>query len=168
MNSSNATLYFSSQLPHFCSVTSFSFYCYILCYIFFVLFHVEDKYDTLSKLKVADIIVTDCDLFLPYLDKLQSLKWVQTTWASVEGLIPNIKDKNVNYVITRFSDNTFGFAMAEYVVAHIFNFERNQKQQYENQKNSQWGTDGKISNHRLICDLSVGILGLGNIGKSSK
>ncbi|XP_076229771.1 glyoxylate/hydroxypyruvate reductase A [Nomia melanderi] len=125
-----------------------------------------DKSDTLSKLKDADIIVTDCDLFLPYLDKLQSLKWVQTTWAGVEGLIPNLNDKNVNYVVTRFSDNTFGFAMAEYVVAHIFNFERNQKQQYENQKNSQWERDGEISNHRLICDLSVGILGLGNIGKS--
>lgn len=57
--------------------------------------------------------------------------------------------------------------MSEYVIAHIFNFERNQKQQYQNQKHNQWMKDGKISDHRLICDLSVGILGLGNIGKSS-
>lgn len=57
--------------------------------------------------------------------------------------------------------------MSEYVIAHIFNFERNQKEQYQNQKHNQWIKDGKISDHRLICDLSVGILGLGNIGKSS-
>nr|XP_033336564.1 glyoxylate/hydroxypyruvate reductase A-like isoform X1 [Megalopta genalis] len=125
-----------------------------------------DKDDTLSNLKRADILLTDCDLFLPYLDKLQSLKWVQTTWAGVESLIPNLKDKNVNYAVTRFSDEAFGLAMAEYVVAHIFNFERNQKQQYENQRNGHWGRDDKISNHRLIHDLSVGVLGLGNIGKS--
>ncbi|XP_003695020.1 uncharacterized protein LOC100864050 isoform X1 [Apis florea] len=125
-----------------------------------------DKYDTLSKLQNADILITDCDLFLPYINKLPSLKWVQTTWAGIEPLASNLKDKNINYSITRFSDKSFGLAMSEYVIAHIFNFERNQKQQYQNQKHNQWMKDGKISDHRLICDLSVGILGLGNIGKS--
>lgn len=112
-------------------------------------------------------MITDCDLFLPYINKLPSLKWVQTTWAGIEPLASNLKDKNINYSITRFSDKSFGLAMSEYVIAHIFNFERNQKQQYQNQKHNQWMKDGKISDHRLICDLSVGILGLGNIGKSS-
>ncbi|XP_078035720.1 glyoxylate/hydroxypyruvate reductase A isoform X2 [Augochlora pura] len=125
-----------------------------------------DKDDTLSNLQRADILLTDCNLFLPYLDKLQYLKWVQTTWAGVELLVPHLENKNVNYVVTRFSDEAFGLAMAEYVVAHIFNFERNQKQQYENQRNGYWGRDENISNHRLIHDLSVGVLGLGNIGKS--
>ncbi|KOC68674.1 Glyoxylate/hydroxypyruvate reductase A [Habropoda laboriosa] len=125
-----------------------------------------DKHDTLSKLKNADIVVIDCDLFLPYTDKLPSLRWAQTTWAGVESLVSSLRDKKINYTITRFSDKAFGLAMSEYVIAHIFNFERAQRQQYDNQKNNQWLTDGKISNHRLICDLSVGILGLGNIGKS--
>ncbi|XP_028522915.1 glyoxylate/hydroxypyruvate reductase A-like [Apis cerana] len=125
-----------------------------------------DKCDTLSKLQNADILITDCDLFLPYTNKLPSLKWVQTTWAGIETLVSNLKDKNINYSITRFSDKSFGLAMSEYVIAHIFNFERNQKQQYQNQKHNEWLKDGKISDHRLICDLSVGILGLGNIGKS--
>ncbi|XP_076654658.1 glyoxylate/hydroxypyruvate reductase A [Halictus rubicundus] len=125
-----------------------------------------DKNDTLKNLKNADILVTDCDLLVPYAEKLQSLKWVQTTWAGVEKLIPSLKDNNINYAVTRFSDQAFGMAMGEYVVAHIFNFERDQRQQYESQRNSQWRKDGKILNHRLICDLSVGVLGLGNIGKS--
>ncbi|CAL7933253.1 unnamed protein product [Xylocopa violacea] len=125
-----------------------------------------DKFNTLSKLKSADIVVTDCDLFLPYIDKLPSLKWVQITWAGVDSLVSNMRDKKISYTITRFSDKVFGLAMSEYVIAHIFNFERDQKQQYQNQKASQWIDKGKISNHRLICNLSVGIIGLGNIGKS--
>lgn len=125
-----------------------------------------DKDDTLEKLKEADILVTECRFFVPYMDKLPSLKWVQATSAGVEQLMPNLKNNSVNYTVTRFSDQAFGTAMGEYVVAHIFNFERDQRQQYENQRNSQWGIDGKISDHRLICDLTVGILGLGNIGKS--
>lgn len=112
-------------------------------------------------------MVTDCNLFLPYIDKLPSLKWVQTTWAGIEKIASHLQNKENNYIITRFSDKAFGFAMSEYVIAHIFNFERNQRQQYENQKNCQWATNGQISNYRLICDLSVGVLGLGNIGKSS-
>ena len=125
-----------------------------------------DKTDTIEKLKSADILVTDCDLFLPYTDKLPSLKWAQVTWAGVENLVSNSQDKQINYVVTRFSSKAFGLAMSEYVIAHIFNFERNQRQQYKNQKQRQWIKSGKILSHRLICDLSVGILGLGNIGKS--
>ncbi|CAK9817587.1 Glyoxylate/hydroxypyruvate reductase A [Anthophora quadrimaculata] len=125
-----------------------------------------DKHDTLSKLKSVDILITDCNLFVPYIDKLPSLRWVQTTWAGVDVLATNLRDKKINYTVTRFSSKSFGLAMSEYVIAHIFNFERAQRQQYENQKHNQWQTNEKISNHRLICDLSVGILGLGNIGKS--
>lgn len=107
-------------------------------------------------------------MFLPYADKLPSLKWAQVTWAGVEKLVPNLQDKQINYVVTRFSSKAFGLAMSEYVIANIFNFERNQREQYKNQAQRQWITSGKILSHRLICDLSVGVLGLGNIGKSSK
>lgn len=87
-----------------------------------------EKDDTLPKLRNADIIVTDCDIFLPYIDKLPSLKWAQTTWAGVDKLVSNLQDKKVNYVLTRFSDEAFGLAMSEYVIAHIFNFERDRSE----------------------------------------
>lgn len=125
-----------------------------------------EKSDAVSKLKDADILLTDTDLFVPHIDKLPSLKWVQTTWAGVNTLVPAMRDKKLNYTVTRFSDKSFGLAMSEYVIAHIVNFERDQRQQYRNQNNRQWIQDGKISDHRLICDLTVGVLGLGNIGKS--
>ncbi|CAH1286641.1 unnamed protein product [Diabrotica balteata] len=54
--------------------------------------------------------------------------------------------------------------MSEYVVSNIINFERNAFEINQNQKMKQWKVDGKIDEHRAIFDLTVGILGLGNIG----
>lgn len=113
-------------------------------------------------------MVADCDLLIPYLGKLPKLRWVQSTWAGLDNLNPFIQNKQPDFILSRFSDKSFGLAMSEYVITQIVNFERDQKQQYKNQNNSDWITDGKIKNHRLICDLNIGILGLGNIGKFSK
>ncbi|XP_066597862.1 glyoxylate/hydroxypyruvate reductase A-like [Prorops nasuta] len=125
-----------------------------------------DQNDTLTKLNAAEILIADCDLLIPYAEKLSSIKWVQSTWAGLDKLIPHVKDKKLKYILTRFSDQSFGLAMSEYVIAHIVNQERDQRQQYNNQENCQWKCNGKIHDHRLICDLNIGILGLGNIGKS--
>lgn len=124
--------------------------------------------NTLSKLNSAEILIADCDLLIPYADKLTSVKWIQTTWAGLDKFIPHIQDIQRNYILTRFSDESFGLAMSEYVIAQIVNHERDQRQQYENQKNAVWKTEGKLKDHRLIHDLTIGILGLGNIGKSGK
>jgi phosphoglycerate dehydrogenase-like enzyme len=58
--------------------------------------------------------------------------------------------------------------MGEYVVANIVNHERNLMAVYENQQSSLWNTDGKISKHRTIADLTIGILGAGTIGTHSE
>lgn len=124
--------------------------------------------DTVQQLSKAQILVADPHLLIPYVEKLPAAKWVQVTWAGIEGLLLNIKNKNLPYVITRFTGESFGYAMSEYVVSQIVNFERDQRKQYENQKNCFWSEDGKISNHRRISDLTIGILGLGEIGSFSK
>lgn len=121
--------------------------------------------DTLSKLNVAEILVADCDLLIPYANKLTSVKWIQATWAGLDKFIPHIQNTERNYVLTRFSGELFGLVMSEYVVAQIVNFERDQRQQYENQRLAEWKQDGKLTNHRHIRDLTIGILGLGTIGK---
>lgn len=72
------------------------------------------------------------------------------------------------FIITRFSNYFFGSTMGEYVVANIVNHERNLMAVYENQQSSLWNRDGKISNHRTIIDLTIGILGAGTIGRDSK
>lgn len=58
--------------------------------------------------------------------------------------------------------------MGEYVIANIVNHERNLMAVYENQQGSLWNRDGKISNHRSISDLTIGILGAGTIGTDSE
>ncbi|KAK2577225.1 hypothetical protein KPH14_003371 [Odynerus spinipes] len=126
----------------------------------------SDKDNVLSELSKAEILVADCDLLIPYLDKLPKLQWVQSTWAGLDKLLPYVQDKEINFILSRFSDKSFGLAMSEYVITQIVNYERDQKQQYENQKNADWVVDDKIKDHRLIRDLNIGILGLGNIGRS--
>ncbi|XP_070152044.1 glyoxylate/hydroxypyruvate reductase A [Polyergus mexicanus] len=121
--------------------------------------------DVLSKLNTAEILVADCDLLIPYANKLTSVKWIQSTWAGLEKFIPFIQNTQRNYILTRFSGELFGLAMSEYVIAQIVNFERDQRQQYENQRLAVWKENGKLTNHRLIRDLTIGILGLGTIGK---
>lgn len=131
------------------------------------IFSNTEQSDVLSKLNTAEIVLADSDLLIPYINKLTSVKWIQTTWAGIEKLVPHIQNTSKNYVLTRFSGEFFGLAMSEYVVAQIVNFERDQRQQYENQKLATWKFEGKIKSHRYIHNLTIGILGLG-IGKTSK
>lgn len=121
--------------------------------------------DAVSKLQQTQIVVADPDLLILHLDHLQSVKWVQTTWAGLDKLTPHLVGREIPYRISRYSDAKFGLAMSEYVLAGIINHERNQRSQYENQKTKTWSQDGRISQHRLISDLTVGILGIGSIGK---
>ncbi|XP_077278971.1 glyoxylate/hydroxypyruvate reductase A [Temnothorax americanus] len=122
--------------------------------------------DTLSKLNAVEILVADCDLLIPYVNKLTSVKWIQATWAGLDKFIPHVRDARRDYTLTRFSDESFGLAMSEYVIAQIVNHERDQRQQYENQRLAVWKQEGRLVNHRLIRDLTIGILGVGTIGKS--
>ncbi|XP_015588309.1 uncharacterized protein LOC107264501 isoform X2 [Cephus cinctus] len=122
--------------------------------------------DTIIELSNAEVIVADFDLLIPYVDHLPKTNWIQGTWAGADKLLPHLYGKDVNYRITRFSGINFGMAMSEYVISQIVNYERDQKRQYENQKSAAWIDDHKISKHRLIMDLTVGILGVGTIGKS--
>ncbi|KAK9743901.1 D-isomer specific 2-hydroxyacid dehydrogenase, NAD binding domain [Popillia japonica] len=54
--------------------------------------------------------------------------------------------------------------MAEYVLSHIVNHERDYLNVYKNQNAKFWNRDGKIGDYRVISDLNIGILGLGQIG----
>ena len=58
--------------------------------------------------------------------------------------------------------------MGEYVVASIVNHERRMLQVYENQHASLWSQEGSISEHRIIADLNIAILGTGTIGVESE
>ncbi|CAG2066485.1 unnamed protein product, partial [Timema podura] len=69
------------------------------------------------------------------------------------------------YQFTRFSGRFFGIAMAEYVVSNIVNWERDYKNVYRGQCEGIWIKDKVFADYRTISDLTIGILGMGAIGK---
>ncbi|KAH0546802.1 glyoxylate/hydroxypyruvate reductase A-like [Cotesia glomerata] len=117
------------------------------------------------ELNNVEIMVTDCSLLLNIKNKLSNIKWIQFTSAGVEELLSLRDDKNINFVATRFVDSAYGLDMAEYVVMQIVAHERNQWKEYEAQKKSFWSSDSMFGQRRLLSDMTIGIMGVGNIGK---
>ncbi|KAG8227556.1 hypothetical protein J437_LFUL000656 [Ladona fulva] len=68
------------------------------------------------------------------------------------------------FQITRFSGPSFGILMGEYVVCQIIIHERDFFKIHQNQSKKLWLCEGKIFEHRMLADLSIGILGFGAIG----
>lgn len=126
---------------------------------------VPDSQDSFSHLFNSEIVIADANLLISHVDNLPRTKWVQVTWAGVETLVDSMKNKNLPFKVTRFSGDCFGYAMSEYVVSHIVNFERDHRKQFENQSKCLWNINGKIQSHRRLSDLTIGVLGLGEIGK---
>lgn len=58
--------------------------------------------------------------------------------------------------------------MGEYVVTMIAQRERRFNEHYENQKQKIWGKDQFFYEQGGISDLTIGIMGLGTIGKQSE
>ncbi|KAI4465914.1 2-hydroxyacid dehydrogenase-related [Holotrichia oblita] len=109
-----------------------------------------------DKLKSSEIIVADFNLLAPVLYNLPKTKWVQGTWAGVDKLMPYIQQDNLPaFTITRYSGKHFGRIMAEYVLSHIVNHERDYLNVYKNQIAKCWKQDGKISDYRVISDLNI-------------
>lgn len=99
---------------------------------------------------------------------MPNVKWIQGTWAGIDALMPHIRSNEIPpFPIVRFTGNHFGRLIGEYVVANIINFERSIFEIRENQNKQQWVTKGKVTDYRSIHDLTIGILGIGNIGDKS-
>lgn len=92
--------------------------------------------EDLTQLQGAQFVLVDNNL-LPMLIKasdsekhrsnLNSIKWIQTTWAGVDTIFKeNIGDivKKKLLAVTRFSGSHFGQLMTEFLLAQIINYER--------------------------------------------
>eukprot|EP00040_Diaphanoeca_grandis_P033744 m.207366 g.207366 ORF g.207366 m.207366 type:complete len:379 (-) comp32983_c0_seq1:147-1283(-) len=130
----------------------------VSCSLFDPLMHPQDKITN------AEVLVADPDLIIPYLNKLEGTKWISMTWAGVEGLIAHIKtmESRPTAKITRFA-GFFGEVMAEHVIGTIIMRERGFGTYVINQRSKVWKPQRE---YRLLRDLSIGILGVGEIGKA--
>ena len=105
-----------------------------------------------------NIILGDPDLVCQALGSATGLEWVQSTWAGVDKLCG--KGLRRDYSLTSVKD-VFGPSISEYVLAYIFAIERQIFTQRDHQLNHQW----EPLPYRQCSDISVGIAGLGSIGR---
>jgi len=96
------------------------------------------------------------------LGMLQEAKWVQSTWAGADHIIKAIPNQP-NFALTRLA-GVFGPAMAEYVVGQIIARERGFETFMSDQKAHFWRGEERALPYRLLDELSIAILGLGDIG----
>ncbi|XP_049955047.1 glyoxylate/hydroxypyruvate reductase A-like isoform X2 [Schistocerca serialis cubense] len=132
-------------------------------------FHVVEHgaADALGALQKAEIIIADGFLLSPIIHQLPNAKWIQCTYAGVENIVAAV-DKTklpLPFVMTRLTGDLFGVQMAEYVVSEIVNRERNLFTYYDYQKIAKWGKESFFPEVRTMMDLTIGIMGFGEIGK---
>lgn len=116
-------------------------------------------------MKNSEILIADFDLLAPYAYDLKCIKWVQGTFAGIDGLKPHIDFANPpHYTISRYSGAYFAQIMMEYVLASVINHEKSFYQLYDNQKNQIWDeANWKGANARSLTELIFGIMGVGHI-----
>ncbi|XP_077990740.1 glyoxylate/hydroxypyruvate reductase A-like [Glandiceps talaboti] len=119
-----------------------------------------------KELSEAEIILTEPVIVAGVLDKLSSLKWMQSTRAGVNAIFDNLdrSKPQPSYKLTKMA-GVFGAYMSEYVIGQIIARERIFNQLFVDQRNREW--HGRLrANYRVLSSLSIGILGVGDIGKS--
>ncbi|MGS2723398.1 D-2-hydroxyacid dehydrogenase [Porticoccus sp. GXU_MW_L64] len=107
----------------------------------------------------ANIILGVPALVAPLLDKAANLQWVQSSFAGVELFCDS--DIRTDYTLTGVKD-MFGQSMSEYVFGYILALERNLFVARENQIKKHW----KPIPYRRLDSLTIGICGLGSIGRA--
>jgi len=136
-------------------------------------FNVDHGYNSVPQeavqmLQNAEVLVIDGTCLAILLYDLPSAKWAQNTWAGVE-IVMNKLDKSKplpSYTLTRHADEYFGDLVSNYVLAQIVNNERKFFAYHDYQKLKKWSRPSVLPNFRVLRDLTVGILGSGNIGSA--
>ncbi|GFR30222.1 hypothetical protein TNCT_670751 [Trichonephila clavata] len=118
--------------------------------------------EKINAVKNTEIAVCDGPLLAKIYKHMPDLKWAHCTWAGIDSLIKEIPEEP-KFTITRHNGEAFCSIMAEYVVCHILNNERQTKQCWKNQESKIWLQEGKIGNYRTLDELTVSILGAGNM-----
>jgi phosphoglycerate dehydrogenase-like enzyme len=107
----------------------------------------------------AEIVFGEPSLIAAVLPRLQSVRWIQSTWAGVEPLLnPALRR---DYILTN-ARGVFGALMSEYVFGYLLNHERRMFEKYESQKAGRWDPKPPGSLRGKL----IGLFGVGSIGSS--
>jgi len=123
------------------------------------LIRTRDEGATAAAMGTAEVVLADPGLVAPYIDEAPNLKWLQSTFAGVDVLFRETTRRD--YLLTRIK-GLFGPLMAEYVLGHILARERHLLLLAANQAQHKW----RHTRYRRLPDLTLGILGVGDIGQA--
>ena len=119
----------------------------------------RDEQQAIPLLDQADIILGKPALTAPLLDRATKLEWLQSTFAGVEPLCAS--GLRADYTLTGVKD-VFGPLMSEYVFAYILALERHLFTTRDNQFSQHW----RAIPYRGLSEITIGICGLGSIGRA--
>lgn len=113
--------------------------------------------DAREAARRADIILGDPPLVADILKDARNLRWLQSTFAGVDALLPLPPDR---FVLTHVK-NVFGPLISEYVFGYILALERNLFEMREHQAQRTW----QELPYRSLNGKRLGICGTGDIGR---
>jgi len=114
--------------------------------------------DARTLIPGCNIVLGEPILIGQSLDSVKRLEWVQSSWAGVDSLCrPGLRQ---DYILTGVK-GVFGALISEYVMTYLFAIERKIFEVRDNQRQKHW----QPKSYRLAKDITLGIVGLGSIGK---
>ncbi|XP_038076098.1 glyoxylate/hydroxypyruvate reductase A-like [Patiria miniata] len=118
--------------------------------------------ETVAQLQEAEILLTDPDLIGSFFHQLPKTKWVQSTWAGIDSILKEVNPKDIPppFMFTRLGVG-LRTSMAEYVIGQMIAHERHFYEMKKCQEQKEW----KRRNYRVLGHLTLGIIGLGDIGE---
>ena len=120
----------------------------------------EDK----QLLENAEVVIGDPPFVGNNLPLLKNAKWVHSFYAGVDSIVSAADSSQPpRFTLTRHVGTSFGQQMGEYVLAQIVARERNLFSIEADMQHRKW--QWKTEAPRTLPSLSIGILGVGHIGK---
>lgn len=124
--------------------------------------HVEDlrKLDERLLAEIEVLFTYGNNLSEELIGKMDSLRWIHSGQAGVDAMPMELLDKKGMKLTNSRGINSI--TIAEYVVCMLLNLERNTYQFYESYKKGIWDMETRLDE---VAEKTIGILGLGNVGK---
>lgn len=120
-----------------------------------------------QSLATCEVLIGEPAECAPLVEHCPKLAWLQSTFA---GCNPLLKTSRRDYVATRLA-GCFGPDMSEYTALHVLALERKYDEQRDNQRRGAWvaardatGVRQGGADYRRLSSLTLGVLGLGDIG----